>query len=629
MSELSIIKKEVRKGIQLGASDLWMLLTGLCAGISSAATLTGILVFCTLGYFYQKSLQQFFEFLLTFLLGSLYVSFTLVYQNVLLVMFFCLLLLFVRVLHISLFHCMPMLIGSVCFLAAVVHLSSVYLGLQAALCGFVLMKLCSSERILIRREFVISEMIMSILIALTALLLQRFISSQQLLFLVILYLCFCALYFQGEAFLASLFLFSAICQNDASLLMWIAGVIVLYFLQSIRKTMFFIFPFVITIMTKQIEQGALALLIMVIVHYLPQRSLIPFLDQHNEDHLLKLRLRNKEQVLQHHLHQFSHVFDLIADYYGEHFDREVSFLQGMSQVMSELSLSMKQCALSQEDEAVRIMEILKGYHYDVMKVYVSQSDTGSLHVVLMINDCLRKDVDDVVLPVLQMNVNQNLKLVSYRKAQKFSNTVRMEFASEKPCGFKAKAYRSLDQNKVSGDTCAIFQSGNHTICTISDGMGTGKIAEKTSQFVTALTQRLLVCGMPIEMIVKCINSLCTLHRNDQYATLDFMCMDALNHRIILSKNGAAPSYLIRGSEVLKIEGHALPLGIVKQINADCYQLDVKAKDVIVMCSDGADEQMIQKWMCCRSVSELKRTVEQCLKQQNKKDDITVIVAEIL
>ena len=78
MSELSIIKKEVRKGIQLGASDVWMLLTGLCAGFSSTATLTGILVFCTLGYFYQKSLQQFFEFLVTFLLASFFVSFTLV-----------------------------------------------------------------------------------------------------------------------------------------------------------------------------------------------------------------------------------------------------------------------------------------------------------------------------------------------------------------------------------------------------------------------------------------------------------------------------------------------------------------------------------------------------------------------
>ena len=220
-------------------------------------------------------------------------------------------------------------------------------------------------------------------------------------------------------------------------------------------------------------------------------------------------------------------------------------------------------------------------------------------------------------------------MISYRKAQKFSSAVRLEFSTKKPLGIKARAYRSLNHELISGDTCSIFQSGNHTICTISDGMGTGKTAEKTSQFVTALTQRLLVCGMPIEMIVKCINSLCTLNRNDQYATLDFMCMDALNHRIVLSKNGAAPSYLIRGAEVIKIEGHALPLGIVKKINADCYQMDVKSKDVVVMCSDGADEAMIQNWLSCKGASELKRMVEHDLKQPNKKDDVTVIVAEIL
>ncbi|MBR5207890.1 MAG: SpoIIE family protein phosphatase, partial [Erysipelotrichaceae bacterium] len=329
------------------------------------------------------------------------------------------------------------------------------------------------------------------------------------------------------------------------------------------------------------------------------------------------------------LNQFSHVFDLIADYYEDSFLREVQFIKGMSSAMSELSLTMKQCALSQEDEAVHIMELLKGYHYDVLKVYVSHSDTGCLHLVILLNDCLRKDVDDVVLPVLQMNINSNLKLISYRKAQKFSNTVRLEFSSKKPLGIKAKAYRSLDHERTSGDTCAIFQSGNHTICTISDGMGTGVQAEKTSGFVTALTQRLLVCGMPIEMIVRCINSLCSLSQKDQFATLDFLCVDALNHRVILSKNGAAPSYLIRGNETLRIEGHSLPLGIVKQISPDCFQVEVRSKDVFVMCSDGADDVMIQKWLRSRNTAELRQSIEQTLKVHDKKDDITVIVAEIL
>ena len=233
------------------------------------------------------------------------------------------------------------------------------------------------------------------------------------------------------------------------------------------------------------------------------------------------------------------------------------------------------------------------------------------------------------MPVLQMNINSGLKLISYRKAQKFSSTVRLEFSSKKPLGMKAKAYRSLDHELNSGDTCAIFQSGNHTICTISDGMGRGSMAQKTSGFVTALTQRLLVCGMSIEMIVKCINSLCTLNQADHFATLDFMGLDALNHRVILSKNGAAPSYLIRGKEILKIEGHALPLGIVQQISPDCYQVNVRSKDILMMCSDGADESMIQNWLKKRSVSELRQAIEETLKVSNKKDDITVIVAEIL
>ena len=629
MSEVSIIKKEVKKGIQMTVSDFFMMGLGCCAGLNSTESITGLLIFCVLGYFFQKSLQQFFEFLLLFLIASGFQSGAVLYQNGLLVVFFGLMMLFVRMIHASMFHCMPYLVSLVSFLSALVYFSDVYTGLQYALCGFVLMKLCSSEKILIRREFVISEMMMSVMIALIFLFLKNFLSAGQLMFLVVLLMSYCAYTFHSEACIATVGLFYVLMNQDVQLIPWVLCVCVLYFLKSLKGGLFVLFPLVCLIINRSLISGAFGVVIMVIVLNLPERSLLSFLDQNNEDHLLKLRLRNKEQLLQHHLNQFSHVFDLIADYYEDSFLREVQFIKGMSSAMSELSLTMKQCALSQEDEAVHIMELLKGYHYDVLKVYVSHSDTGCLHLVILLNDCLRKDVDDVVLPVLQMNINSNLKLISYRKAQKFSDTVRLEFSSKKPLGIKAKAYRSLDHERTSGDTCAIFQSGNHTICTISDGMGTGVQAEKTSGFVTALTQRLLVCGMPIEMIVRCINSLCSLSQKDQFATLDFLCVDALNHRVILSKNGAAPSYLIRGNETLRIEGHSLPLGIVKEISPDCFQVEIRSKDVFVMCSDGADDVMIQKWLRSRNTAELRQSIEQTLKVHDKKDDITVIVAEIL
>jgi hypothetical protein len=48
-----------------------------------------------------------------------------------------------------------------------------------------------------------------------------------------------------------------------------------------------------------------------------------------------------------------------------------------------------------------------------------------------------------------------------------------------------------------------------------------------------------------------------------------------------------------------------------------------------MCSDGADDVMIQKWPRSRNTAELRQSIEQTLKVHDKKDDITVIVAEIL
>ena len=87
MSEVSIIKKEVKKGIQITASDFFMIGLGLCAGLSSNEFLVGLLTFCVLGYFFQKSFQQFFEFLFMFLLTSGFQSGALLYQNGLLLVF--------------------------------------------------------------------------------------------------------------------------------------------------------------------------------------------------------------------------------------------------------------------------------------------------------------------------------------------------------------------------------------------------------------------------------------------------------------------------------------------------------------------------------------------------------------
>ncbi len=629
MSELSITRKEVKKGINLSLADAIMFFVGVCAGIHSQNLLVELLSFCVLGYFFQKSLQQFYEFLAGFLLCSSLSGMLNVYQQFLLVMFFGLLVLFVRVIHASMFHAMPWILLMTGLLIALVSTSNFLTAFKAGIFAFVLMKMCSNEKILIQKEFRVSEMILSVLTLLTLIWVKPFISVQQYILMNAFVMCAAALYFDGGNAAAVFGLLILAGSNVPDLLNWLFPSAVLYFLRSMKSALLVVYPILCMVLHEHLFSGVAALFLISLIHCLPDRKDLVFLEQDNEENLLKARLRNKERLLQHHLHQFSQIFDLIADYYEESFKSEVEFLKGMSSSMSHLALNMKQCALSQEDEAYRIAELLKGYHYDISKVYVSYGDAGNLHVRILMNECNPKDIEDVILPLLQMNIDQHLKVVSCRKAQKFSGMLRIDLAGQIPYGFKAKSYRVLNEEKISGDTCGIFQHQHHTVCTISDGMGVGENAQKTSGFVTCLTQRLLSCGMPIERIVRCINELCALNEKEHFATLDFLCFDALNHRAVMAKNGAAPSYLIRGKEVLKIEGHSLPLGIVERISADCYQVEVKRKDIFLMCSDGCDEAMIQQWLECPDAEKLRKSVVKTLKECEKRDDISVIVAEIV
>ena len=81
MSELSVIKKQIKKGIQFNVSDAWIVLIGLCTGLLASSELAKIMGFCMMGYFFQKSFQEFIELFVFFLIGSLIHGGLALYQN--------------------------------------------------------------------------------------------------------------------------------------------------------------------------------------------------------------------------------------------------------------------------------------------------------------------------------------------------------------------------------------------------------------------------------------------------------------------------------------------------------------------------------------------------------------------
>ncbi len=63
-------------------------------------------------------------------------------------------------------------------------------------------------------------------------------------------------------------------------------------------------------------------------------------------------------------------------------------------------------------------------------------------------------------------------------------------------------------------------------------------------------------------------------------------IDQYNALTTFLKTGSTPSFIKRGSEVMTISVHNLPVGILQDIEVDLIQLQLKPGDTLIMITDG-------------------------------------------
>lgn len=198
---------------------------------------------------------------------------------------------------------------------------------------------------------------------------------------------------------------------------------------------------------------------------------------------------------------------------------------------------------------------------------------------------------------------------------------------------------------VSGDSSleTRLDDGKYLLA-LSDGMGSGPEAMKSSKIAIKMLERLLTAGFEKDVSLQLINS--TLSANtdeDMYATLDIEILDLFNGNMEFIKNGACPTYVKRGREVQLLKSMSLPTGIVNENDLVVYDFDLKDGDIIVMCTDGiidSNKEFINKHLWLRyllediETNDAKQIADIILKEAvdnefgNQKDDMSVIVAKI-
>ncbi len=194
------------------------------------------------------------------------------------------------------------------------------------------------------------------------------------------------------------------------------------------------------------------------------------------------------------------------------------------------------------------------------------------------------------------------------------------------------------RGEISGDTAEFFEYDSIFYSLISDGMGSGRVAERTSRFVAAFLKRMLTSEATLNSALAATNHLIRHRGEECSATVDLFSLDLLTGDAHFIKSGAAPSFLKREGSLFRIKSQTAPIGLMKEVDSEKIRVEVKRGDYIIMLSDGAyllpDDAVWLFEFLSRPAPDSTEEFAQAILSAAKKnsgvdDDITVSVVKIL
>lgn len=193
-------------------------------------------------------------------------------------------------------------------------------------------------------------------------------------------------------------------------------------------------------------------------------------------------------------------------------------------------------------------------------------------------------------------------------------------------------------SELSGDSHSLIRlGGNRFLLALCDGMGSGKTANKTSALTIGLIENFYKAGFSNELIISSVNKLLSLTNHETYSTLDLCLVDLNNEKLDFIKIGSPYSVLKHQNSTEKIEGCALPIGVLDNVEPYSYKTIINTQSMIIMATDGITDAFKDVDDFCEFVQGVVSTNPQTVAetilneaiQRNDnviKDDMTILVA---
>ena len=331
-------------------------------------------------------------------------------------------------------------------------------------------------------------------------------------------------------------------------------------------------------------------------------------------------------------------------------------LQGVSDIIAEVADELEESQNAEVDEFKKekeqIIQLLKQKQITIDEIYLKKEETGRYKVTIYQKVC--ETIDGEKCPyktigqVLSRVLNEKLNLVEQVCGlRKKEDVCKFTFMSKDKFNLQIGIAKSTKEGSpISGDTSiqTRLEDGKYLIA-LSDGMGSGPEARKSSKIAIKMLERLLTSGFKKDTSIKLINSTLatSMKEEDMYATLDIAILDLYAENMEFVKNGACPTYVKRNKEVQLLKSISMPTGILDNIELIVYDKDIQKGDIIVMCSDGiiesnSDYQNKELWLkyLLEEINndDVQKIADIIISEAidndfgKEKDDMTVIVAKV-
>ena len=232
-------------------------------------------------------------------------------------------------------------------------------------------------------------------------------------------------------------------------------------------------------------------------------------------------------------------------------------------------------------EKIEIIELLKQKEIEVEDISIRKEKRYIIEMYF--NEILELSKIEIIEKTLTQILKEKIVLneeSSVGKKLNFLSDDKYEMAI-------GTALKTKSKSEYSGDSIlSIRLKDGKYLVAISDGMGSGKEAKKSSEQALRMLENLLLSGFDKKASLDLINASLINQNSETFATLDIAIIDLYEGNIEFIKSSACPTYIKNNKKVQIIKSSSLPTGIVEENNIETFDKDITSGDIMLMCSDG-------------------------------------------